>query len=212
MNKRYIDFVPRKESARETQVIMPVAEPARTVGAASHAAAPVRPVASARPVVPAKRVDDLARVAKSKKVMARPLAMTRPAEVMGHGMVRSATSPSLKPKKATPSTSARAKVSSQAVLEDEILQKVIEKAGDLNQTMKVPQAHFVNTEKVVKRPLSKNVYQKKTVEAPKEDPQAPVTIIYKPEKDSKVGLIVTIILTIILGAAAGTVAFLLLPK
>ena len=71
---------------------------------------------------------------------------------------------------------------------------------------------FVNTEKVRKRPLSKNVYQKKVVTPREETPSAPVTIIDKPEKDSKVGLIVTIIITIILGAAAGTVAFLLLPK
>lgn len=71
---------------------------------------------------------------------------------------------------------------------------------------------FVNTEKVRKRPLSKNVYPKKVVVPKEEKPTAPVTIIDKPEKDSKVGLIVTVIITIILGAAAGTVAFLLLPK
>ena len=70
---------------------------------------------------------------------------------------------------------------------------------------------FVKTE-VEKRPLSKNVYQKKVVTPKEEKPSKPVTIIHKPEKDSKVGLIVTIIITIILGAAAGTVAFLLLPK
>ena len=74
-----------------------------------------------------------------------------------------------------------------------------------------PKPTFVNTEKVEKRPLSKNVYQKKIV-VPKEVSSEPVTIISKPEKDSKVGLVVTIIITIILGAAAGTVAFLLLPK
>ena len=74
-----------------------------------------------------------------------------------------------------------------------------------------PHSPFINQEKVVKRPLSKNVYQK-TVEVPKEEPKGPVTIITKPEKDSKMGLLVTIILTIVLGAAAGTVAFLLLPK
>lgn len=80
-------------------------------------------------------------------------------------------------------------------------------------TAVVPKARFVNTEKVAKRPLSKNVYAKKIPVVPKEEkPQAPVKIIDKPEKDSKVGLIVTIIITIILGAAAGTVAFLLLPK
>lgn len=75
-----------------------------------------------------------------------------------------------------------------------------------------PRSPFINQEKVVKRPLSsKNVYQK-DVAASNEESKGPVTIITKPEKDSKVGLLVTIILTIILGAAAGTVAFLLLPK
>ena len=71
---------------------------------------------------------------------------------------------------------------------------------------------FVNTEKIRKRPLSKSTAPKKEVIPKEETPSAPVTIIDKPEKDSKVGLIVTIIITIILGAAAGTVAFLLLPK
>lgn len=72
---------------------------------------------------------------------------------------------------------------------------------------------FVNQGQVTKRPLSptKNVYQKKAA-APKEEPKGPVTIINKPEKQAHVGMVVTIILTIILGAAAGTVAFLLLPK
>ncbi len=80
-------------------------------------------------------------------------------------------------------------------------------------TFSVPKVRFVNTEKITKRPLSKNVYPKKVV-IPKEveKPSAPVTIIDKPEKDSKVGMIVAIIITIILGAAAGTVAFLLLPN
>lgn len=76
---------------------------------------------------------------------------------------------------------------------------------------KMPKSPFINQEKVVKRPLSKNVYQKKA-EVPKEKPAGPVAIIAKPEKDSRVGIVVAIIVTIILGAAAGTVAFLLLPK
>ena len=80
-----------------------------------------------------------------------------------------------------------------------------------NKTYKMPKSPFINQDKVEKRPLSKNVYRKK-VEVPKEEPKGPVTIITKPEKQAHVSLIVTIILTIILGAAAGTVAFLLLPK
>ena len=78
-------------------------------------------------------------------------------------------------------------------------------------TYKVPNHLFINQEKVVKRPLSKNVYQRK-VETTEEKPSGPVTIIAKPEKDKSISLVVTIIITIILGAAAGTVAFLLLPK
>ncbi len=76
---------------------------------------------------------------------------------------------------------------------------------------KTPKSPFINLDKITKRPLSKNVYHK-NVNVPKEEPKGPVTIITKPEKESHIGLIVTIILTIILGAAAGTVAFLLLPK
>ena len=56
----------------------------------------------------------------------------------------------------------------------------------------------MNTDKIAKRPLSKNVYKKKVV-VPKEEPSGPTTIIEKPEKDSKVGMVVAIILTIILG-------------
>lgn len=77
-----------------------------------------------------------------------------------------------------------------------------------------PKNPFINQGMIEKRPLSKNVYAKKA-SIPKEisnEPKGPVTIISKPEKDAHVGLIVAIILTIILGAAAGTAAFLLLPK
>ena len=75
-----------------------------------------------------------------------------------------------------------------------------------------PKPNFINQNKVVKRPLSGNIYRKKVETAVAEKPQGPVTIISKPEKDRHVGVIVTIIIAIILGAAAGTVAFLLLPK
>lgn len=79
-------------------------------------------------------------------------------------------------------------------------------------------ANFINTNKIEKRPLS-SVNIKKTAAPTDEEvikdlgkPEKPVRIITKPEKDSNVGMIIAVILTIILGAAAGTVAFLLLPK
>lgn len=79
------------------------------------------------------------------------------------------------------------------------------------ETFETPRARFINQDKVVKRPLSKNVYQKR-IEVPKEELKGPITIITKPEKQTRISLIVTIILTVILGAVAGTVAFLILPK
>ena len=78
-------------------------------------------------------------------------------------------------------------------------------------TLKIPKSPFINKNKVTKRPLSKNVYEKKIVPT-KEKTTGPVTIISKPEKEDKAGIVVAIILTIILGAVAGTIAFLLLPK
>ena len=79
-------------------------------------------------------------------------------------------------------------------------------------TYQMPKSPFINQGKVQKRPLSsKNVYPRKTPVSRKE-PSGPVTIISESEKSSRVGLIVTIVLTIVLGAAAGTIAFLLLPK
>lgn len=83
----------------------------------------------------------------------------------------------------------------------------------------VPRSPFINQDKVAKRPLSGNIYRRQIDEKLGKDAKKTgaksdktVTIISKPEKDSKVGVIVTIVLTIILGAVAGTVAFLLLPK
>jgi len=79
-------------------------------------------------------------------------------------------------------------------------------------TYQPPKTPFINQSTVTKRPLSKNVYQKNPPVVAKEEPKGPVTIITKPEKEAHVSIVVTIILTIILGAAAGTIAFLLLPK
>lgn len=155
---------------------------AKTADAAPKAAAAPKPAATSAAATAAKSE---AAAAKSKKIGSRMPVFGKKAP----------KKPAEKPK-AT----------------DDVLEEALKSAENLDEkVLKVPEPHFVNTEKVTKRPLSKNVYQKK-VAVPEEVPSAPVTIIHKPEKDSKVGLIVTILITIILGAAAGTVAFLLLPK
>ena len=93
------------------------------------------------------------------------------------------------------------------------VEKPVEKSKITRDTYKTPKSPFINQGEVGKRPLSKNVYpEKKAPVAPKAEPKGPETIISKPEKQAHAGMIVAIILTIILGAAAGTVAFLLLPK
>ena len=122
----------------------------------------------------------------------------------------------------TPKVSPEVKVAKQAA-EEKVLQNAVKQANKLVENdapsrkneeprkrteLKTP---FVNTEKVAKRPLSKNVYQKKVV-VPKEEPEKSITIITSEKKDSKIGVVVAVIITIILGATAGTVAFLLLPK
>ena len=86
-----------------------------------------------------------------------------------------------------------------------------EKKTEDKAKMKIPKSPFINQAKVAKRPLSKNIYER-TVKPTEEKPSGPVTIISTPEKEAKVGRVVAIILASILGAAAGTVAFLLLPK
>lgn len=83
---------------------------------------------------------------------------------------------------------------------------------------------YLRTDKAEKRPLS-SANTKKTVsmhdatlragleaKTEKKPQKSPERIISKPDRDSKAGMIIAVILTIILGAAAGTVAFLLLPK
>ena len=82
----------------------------------------------------------------------------------------------------------------------------------VKKSYQIPKSPFINQASVTKRPLSKNVYHKKIEPTKEPATKQPVAIIAQPEKDKKSGLIIGIILTIILGAAAGTIAFLLLPK
>jgi len=199
MNKKYMDFVPAKPVSKEperpvrkTVVVTEVEEVAveaifeerkRPAGVSSGLKAPKLGV-----------IEDFQPKFVQTDVKKRPLGAAK-----------------AKAKKVKMPIRDSAKIDK--IFETALKQATADDANDKG-TVKVPKSAkspFVNTEKVVKRPLSKNVYQKKIV-APKEEPSGPVTIISKPEKDSKVGMIVAIILTIILGATAGTVAFLLLPK
>ena len=110
----------------------------------------------------------------------------------------------------------RSKRATKLSAKQEKTESKVQKSAEKNETYNVPKSPFINQDKVVKRPLSGKTYQPQNVPAiqpeGKKTNGKPVTIIAKPKKDSRVGMVVTIILTIILGAVAGTVAFLLLPK
>lgn len=100
---------------------------------------------------------------------------------------------------------------------DKIIESAAKSAKKVDDKLRLPRPQFVNTDKITKRPLSRtsralSTTRVKKAPEPEKETTGVVTIINKPEQDSRVGLIVTIIITIILGAAAGTVAFLLLPK
>ncbi|MBQ3413234.1 hypothetical protein IJH33_00030 [Candidatus Saccharibacteria bacterium] len=234
MNKRYIDFVPVKGAEKvDTKVatsvatnearVKPVAMPARTAPSSAGTKKVARPQparAVAKPEFDVTQVmaeRHVAGVSASKRPRYGVVEDYRPkfvqTEVKKRPLSKQAMRDTLtdaKQKKIVkrPLETVAEKVETLSEREPRASKAVAKKQAKL---LKMPRVPFVNTDKIAKRPLSKNVYKKKVV-VPKEEPSGPTTIIEKPEKDSKVGMVVAIILTIILGAAAGTVAFLLLPK
>lgn len=235
MNKRYMDFVPTQSASKSATG----ARPARRVVAPQKSGSVGRPTMARRASTTVKSTSRAAARPAAKPVAkpaAKPVAKVafsgendvalgvienvgpkfvktdvpkRPLSTNSHFAktgVAAAKAKKITGARITPvrATNATAKKSRQA------------EAKSVNQknvgTYVPPKTPFINQEKVQKRPLSKNVYKKKADVPVKEEKKGPVTIIAKPEKDSHAGLVVTIILTIILGAAAGTVAFLLLPK
>lgn len=216
MNKKYMDFVPAKSNKM-------------SVNRARKVARPESKPEIVYPKVKAGAVRSKREKRKTVSSVARP-SLTKVSEGIALGVVEdlelgfvepdTIERPLSKPKDADSGRQEVLKAKSEKVGARRMIrgknrpvEKVVEKSKAENKkdVFVPPKNPFINQEKVIKRPLSKNVYQKK-VEVPKEESKGPVTIIAKPEKDAHVSLVVAVILTIILGAAAGTVAFLLLPK
>ena len=230
MKKQYMDFVPTKQKPAKT-----------TETKAKCSTKTTRPTPATRPVQATRptRGTKVVRPAEPVKKVA-PTRLTRPAQPRTSQAVAFATEKkatlgtvenlntkfvksdvpkrplSQKPHFITKKTGLAA-VKAQRIgyrKPETKVEKPVEKSANTSgdkRVYKTPNTPFINQNKVKKRPLSKNVYTKK-VTTPKEEPKGPVTIISKPEKQAHIGLIITVILTIILGAAAGTIAFLLLPK
>ncbi len=237
MTKRYIDFAPAKKRvapapAKAAPKPAPL-QPSTTVfvrRTVVQTAMPARPAQPATPIQtprptqptpkPAQRPETFEPAAKTfattrelsygviedyepfftgAKVEKRPLSAPRPSAELTEAKAKKVRSPLFGPS---------AKKAKEA--KDSKNQAPVAKEPEF-QALKTPSTPFVKSVQVEKRPLSKNVY-KKPAPATVEAPTGPVTIIDKPEKDSHIGPIIAIILTIILGAAVGTVAFLLLPK
>ena len=210
MNRRYIDFVPAKKApVRSSSPIEKTAPKAETT---------VEEIAVFHEDEPIYHKKQITTAFLEERQVPRPAFIQREPEL---GIVEDVAlendvekRPLSSPKKA--SDDEIKAVKAKKVGNQEVVEKPVEKPekkeSETDKTYKTPKSPFINQEKVEKRPLSKNVYRKKVVTPVKEEPKAPVTIIEKPEKQAHVSLVIAIILTIILGAAAGTVAFLLLPK
>lgn len=209
MNKRYMDFVPTKKAPSAAPVQRTKVRPA--VKRVEKAPKVVReePVVKENPNVAAGTfsikkepefgvIEDFRPKFVKTEVEKRPLSR-------GHFVGQKTELEKAKSKNVSLKSVADAKKPTKKTADAE---KSTEKD---KKTLKIPKSPFINQNKVTKRPLSKNVYEKK-IEPTREKSTGPVTIIAKPEKEEKTGIVVTIILTIILGAVAGTIAFLLLPK
>lgn len=233
MKKRYIDFVPVKNGAKKPvsavgakKVVIPPVNPKKTGVRKPVSKSVAKPVA--RKMAPKKsarkEVEDFPEIDELFAERPNPAGVSTGFASSKLGVIEDyqpkfvKTEVKKRPLGAKPGERAGAKKPSAAKLDAEKVstEKVAEKAkGKLPENKPTPlgqrSPYLINTDKIEKRPLSKNVYTKKPP-VTKEKPSGPVKIITKPEKDSKIGLIIAIILTIILGTAAGTVAFLLLPK
>ena len=206
MNKKYIDFVPKTTDIKNVKVAKrkpakieaPVEEPAVEFEMSEI----FEERESDERGLRLGEIEDYSDKFVKTKVEKRPLSEKR--EVVKQAKAKKVGA------RMTMLGKVKASKAKNAALEKETIEKARKQVA--KEKMQIPRRPFVNTEKVEKRPLSRNAYPVRQAVAPKEEPRGTVTIIEKPEKDSRVGLIVTIIITIILGAAAGTVAFLLLPK
>lgn len=227
MNKRYIDFVPAKKAPGKVSAQPRAAMVARTtvtktvVTGVAVQPTPVKPVA---PKAAPRKAPQMTTPAVHKMPTEKKPVLGVVEDLNSHFVE---TNVPKRPLSEKPVTTVKATEAKQQKVKAKVLRpaakptvksatkptpvKTVEKPVE-NSTYKTPKSPFINQNKVVKRPLSGNIYKKQITEAVKEEPKGPVTIIAKPEKDRHIGIIVTIIITIILGAAAGTVAFLLLPK
>jgi len=231
MKKKYIDFVPtkgKKASAKQSvasnsdKKVAPKVDVRKTSGQGTN----LRSAGVAKTAAPRANVRRPSAQMVEPKIESRAVSRKEPVGVAKLGVVedlsRNFVNTEVPKRPLGQEESERARLLKEAKAKNLLSKQTAEKVAKpkLNQagtsaTFKTPSTPFINQEKVEKRPLSKNMYNKQPVvkkEVEKAESKGPVTIIAKPEKDAHVSVVVTIIITIILGAAAGTVAFLLLPK
>lgn len=207
MNKRYIDFVPAKNGSVAKKPVVrkvvvnsaPEPKPAKKI---------VRKIPAANPLLDEEVVVEEIFAEKEEPVKKAKKAPTVQPKFVKTEVKKRPLGNKAAVKK--PAAATKVAVASKAATTKPTPKSLVapKRPAPLGQ-----RAKFLNTDKVQKRALGRTTARVKPVPIPKiEKPKAPEKIITKPEKDSKASLIIAIILTIILGAAAGTVAFLLLPK
>ena len=227
MNKRYIDFVPAKNSIPKGGMAKPKSI---KVSAKTETPKPkpvkkvVRKIPAANPLLDeevvveeifAERKESVKKSSNLQPKFVKTEVKKRPLGV--RGMANKSAMVVKKPAGVSVAAGGAKVATTSKAMKTSVAAKVgvtgtaSKKFAPLGQRTK-----FLNTDKIQKRALGRTASRVKPVPVPKielaKKSKAPEKIIAKPEKDSKAGLIIAIILTIILGAAAGTVAFLLLPK
>lgn len=229
MSPKYIDFVPNKKPTTT-----PAHRPARsaTPVSVSHPAKASRPSATSRATQSQFTKRHAASVARSNTAVKQPIV--KPATPASSGTFSIKKEPAYgviedfhpkfvktevekRPLSRSHFTTTRSELSQ---LKSQNLKKSSHQAPPEQPTdttsdkssLPIPKSPFIAKAKVSKRPLSKNVYTKPVQPTKEPSTPKPVTIISKPESGGKAGMAIAIILTIILGAVAGTIAFLILPK
>ena len=227
MNQKYIDFVPSKKAPTPTSA-RSAARPSAPAARPAKASQPtVR--RSPRPQSAAQRTAPAARPATAaKRPAAQPVAPAHAdtfsiKKEPAYGVIEDfhpkfvKTEVEKRPLSRSHFTATNSELSE---LKSQNIKKSSRQASPEQPTditsdkssLPIPKSPFIAKAKVSKRPLSKNVYTKPVQPTKEPATPKPVTIISKPESGGKAGMAIAIILTIILGAVAGTIAFLILPK
>lgn len=213
MNQRYIDFVPNKRSKKvdNPAPVAPVAVKTVPKSAIKNQTKPQERLVSP------KQSQSSTLVKQPRALPRQPQApvSAKAKKAQMEASIRTVKAENLtkKPLFSSVKTAKTAKIAKPVTPTAKAPATKIAKPAMSSKAATFQPPKFINTNKVEKRPLSKTAYpRRKDLSEVEEIPSGPIAIIDRPEDNSNTGLIITVILTVILGTAVGTIAFLLIPR